>query len=309
MMRFRDLISRHALLPLRLFLGVTFCYAGLDKLGDPHYLAGAADPASYLAQLHASLAAHSPAAPLLRLAEHAPTATATALAFGELAVGLGTLLGLWTRLAAAGGAALSLMLFLTVSWRTTPYFLGNDLAYLAAWTPLVAAGAPTLSLDAWLSRRRAEPATPDRRRALTEAGAATLALAGVGLLTGSWTARGRRTTTTSAPAPAPTSALTGSTVPTAKVPVGGAVQLSVSGATDPVFVVQPKAGTFCAFSSACTHAGCTVLPPKDGVFVCPCHSSKFDASTGAVLQGPATQPLPRFAVTESNGVLHVTGRA
>nr|WP_269664840.1 Rieske (2Fe-2S) protein [Streptacidiphilus rugosus] len=132
----------------------------------------------------------------------------------------------------------------------------------------------------------------------------------MGLLTGSWTARNRRRTTASAPTSAPTSApvSSGATVATSKVPVGGAVRMNVPGATDPVYVVQPKAGTYCAFSSACTHAGCTVLPPKDGAFVCPCHSSKFDATTGAVLQGPATQPLPRFAVTESNGVLHVSGQ-
>ncbi len=34
----RDLATRWALLPLRLFLGVTFCYAGIDKLADPSFL-------------------------------------------------------------------------------------------------------------------------------------------------------------------------------------------------------------------------------------------------------------------------------
>jgi thiosulfate dehydrogenase [quinone] large subunit len=311
-------LRRQALLPLRLFLGVTFCYAGLVKLGDPHYLAGAADPASYLSQLQAALAAHSPAAPLLRLARHASAATGTALAFGELAVGLGTLLGLFGRVAAAGGAALSLTLFLAVSWRTHPYFLGNDLAYLAAWTPLLLAGTPSLSLDAWLAARRAAQSTAgsERRRALLETGTAVLAVVGGGLLAGALTARTRgRVTSPVAQPTLPQSpagrggvgndATAGVSVAAAKVPVGGSVQLSAPGSGDPIFVVQPKAGTFCAFSGACTHAGCTVLPPKDGAFVCPCHDSAFDATTGAVLRGPATAALPRYAVTQSGATLRI----
>jgi hypothetical protein len=35
----RAALARHALLPLRLFLGGTFVYAGLDKLTDPGFLA------------------------------------------------------------------------------------------------------------------------------------------------------------------------------------------------------------------------------------------------------------------------------
>jgi thiosulfate dehydrogenase [quinone] large subunit len=301
-------LRRQPLLPLRLFLGVTFCYAGLTKLGDPHYLAGAADPASYLSQLQAALAAHSPAAPLLRLARHAPTATGTALAFGELAVGLGTLLGLFGRVAAAGGALLSLTFFLTVSWRTHPYFLGNDLAYLMAWTPLALAGAPTLSLDAWLAARREARPVPGRRRALLETGTAVLAVAGGGLLAGALTARTRRVAAPVAHRSSGDGAPTGLSLAAAKVPVGGAVQLSAPGSGDPIFVVQPKPGTFCAFSGACTHAGCTVLPPKNGSFVCPCHDSAFDAGTGAVLRGPATEALPRHAVTQSGGVLRVASK-
>jgi thiosulfate dehydrogenase [quinone] large subunit len=301
-------LRRQPLLPLRLFLGVTFCYAGLTKLGDPHYLAGAADPASYLSQLQAALAAHSPAAPLLRLARHAPTATGTALAFGELAVGLGTLLGLFGRVAAAGGAVLSLTLFLTVSWRTHPYFLGNDLAYLMAWTPLVLAGTPGLSLDAWLAARRENRPVPGRRRALLETGTAVLAVAGGGLLAGSLTARTRRVSAPSAHRSSDEGAAVGLSLAASEVPVGGAVRLSAPGNGDPIFVVQPEPGTFCAFSGACTHAGCTVLPPKNGSFVCPCHDSAFDAGTGAVLRGPATEALPRYAVTQSGGVLRVASK-
>jgi Rieske Fe-S protein len=34
----------------------------------------------------------------------------------------------------------------------------------------------------------------------------------------------------------------------------------------------------------------------DGVISCPCHGSKFDASTGAVTAGPAKQGLPETKV-------------
>ena len=67
---------------------------------------------------------------------------------------VGTLLGLLTRIAALGGALISLSLWLTVSWAADPYYYGNDLPYLMAWTPLILAGAPLLSVDAALRARR-----------------------------------------------------------------------------------------------------------------------------------------------------------
>ncbi len=83
-----------------------------------------------------------------------PVGFGYAIAFGELAVGIGTLVGLFARLAALGGALISLSLWLTVSWASDPYYYGNDLAYLMAWLPLVLAGASVFSLDAALRGRR-----------------------------------------------------------------------------------------------------------------------------------------------------------
>ncbi|MFC1418445.1 QcrA and Rieske domain-containing protein [Streptacidiphilus cavernicola] len=80
-----------------------------------------------------------------------------------------------------------------------------------------------------------------------------------------------------------------------------------AGSGDPVYVVQPEAGTYAAFSGVCTHSGCTVDPPKDGKFVCPCHGSCFDASSGAVLRGPATQALARIGITRDGDRLHLAG--
>ncbi|MFE6663142.1 DoxX family protein [Streptomyces sp. NPDC057697] len=148
----KDVARQHALLPLRIFLGVTFIYAGLDKLTDRSFFR-ASGPGSIGETMHA--VRDSSAIPgLVDLALKNPGAFGYAIAIGELAVGLGTFFGLWARLAALGGALISLSLWLTVSWQVTPYYFGNDLAYLMAWLPLVLGGAAEFSADALRASRR-----------------------------------------------------------------------------------------------------------------------------------------------------------
>ncbi|MCC3779478.1 DoxX family protein [Streptomyces sp. UNOB3_S3] len=144
--------GRYALLPLRLFLGITFVYAGLDKLTDPAFLASGGQGS--IGALMESVRGTAALPGLVDLALKSPVGFGYAIALGELAVGVGTLLGLFARIAAAGGALVSLSLWLTVSWAATPYYYGNDLVYLMAWLPLILAGAPLLSADAALAGRR-----------------------------------------------------------------------------------------------------------------------------------------------------------
>lgn len=59
-----------------------------------------------------------------------------------------------------------------------------------------------------------------------------------------------------------------------------------------VLVTRTGATAVVGFSAVCTHAGCTV----SGNFQCPCHGSAFNPRTGAVVQGPAVQPLASVGV-------------
>jgi len=58
-----------------------------------------------------------------------------------------------------------------------------------------------------------------------------------------------------------------------------------------------------AFDDLCTHEACPLSAGKlDGtVIMCQCHGSRFDVTTGAVVNGPATKPLTVYPVHESNG--------
>ncbi|MFJ3221767.1 Rieske (2Fe-2S) protein [Streptomyces sp. NPDC086783] len=80
---------------------------------------------------------------------------------------------------------------------------------------------------------------------------------------------------------------------TADIPEGGGKVFADQG----VVVTQPVAGTFKAFSSKCTHAGCAVKRVSDGVINCPCHGSQFSAADGSVKKGPATKPLPAAEIS------------
>jgi thiosulfate dehydrogenase [quinone] large subunit len=129
-----------ALFPLRLFLGITFVYAGIQKLSDPGFLHAGA-PTYIGTQLH-GFAAGTPGGFVLRtFALPHPELAGVGVAVTEILIGLLVTAGLFTRIAAAGGLGLNFLLFLTASWHTTPYFLGPDLVFSFAWLPFVLAGA------------------------------------------------------------------------------------------------------------------------------------------------------------------------
>jgi nitrite reductase/ring-hydroxylating ferredoxin subunit len=66
-------------------------------------------------------------------------------------------------------------------------------------------------------------------------------------------------------------------------------------------------GSLYAFGDVCTHARCSLA---DGelerkTVTCPCHGSQFDVTTGAVLNPPATQPVPVFRVRVEDDEIEV----
>ena len=70
------------------------------------------------------------------------------------------------------------------------------------------------------------------------------------------------------------------------------------GAFYPVIINHETGPIYYALDSACTHAGCIVLPydETEGAILCPCHGSAY-ALDGAVVRPPASNALRRFQHT------------
>ncbi len=141
-------IRQWTLLPLRLFLGITFVYAGIQKIMDPQFFQTSAP--GYIGRQITRFAIGSPIHGLLAsLAEPHAKFFGLLIIFGEIAIGLGTVLGFLFRPAAFFGALLSILFFLSASWHVYPYFYGADIVFTFAWLTLmlngpIATGLPSL---------------------------------------------------------------------------------------------------------------------------------------------------------------------
>lgn len=146
-----------------------------------------------------------------------------------------------------------------------------------------------------MNKVNAQPNTMARRSVLA-AGAVGVGAAGLLAACG-----GDDEPAASTPEPSSTSAApSGSEAPgagalatTAEIPVGGGKIFTAQS----VVVTQPAAGDFKAFSAKCTHQGCLVSQVQDGEIICTCHQSRFSASDGSVLGGPAPSALPAQTIT------------
>ena len=183
-----------AILPLRLFLGISFLAAGYDKLSDPAFLNPAAR--DNIGQQIARMAPGTPLEGFLQ-AVALPNAQLFGIMVmgGELCIGAAVLLGLLTRFSAAMGLLLNLTFFLSATWDVRPFYFGADLPYVFGWLTLLLAGPGPLAVDHWVRRwldprvelPTAAPLSPEAlvtRRAFLTASAAGLAgiiLAGTGL--------------------------------------------------------------------------------------------------------------------------------
>ena len=344
-----------ALIPLRVFLGVTFVYAGIDKLTDPNFLQ-ATGPGSIGSQLDGFVKV-SPIAPLVQIfGQPFPVAVGLVIAIVEIAIGLGALSGLLFRLSAAGGFALSILFWLTASWATKPYYYGPDLPYALGWLTLALAGTGgRYTIEFWLDREfdgglADEPVSPERRLVLKAGflGVAAFAVAALAGTVGA-TVLGRQrigvagtnpsvdTGDTSAGASASGTPSTGQTASpgspnatvapaavatpapatgpliakTSQLGTGRAVAFDDPITGDPGVVIKLHNGTFVAYDTVCTHAGCTVeYDHSSGYLICPCHGAAFDpAKSAEAIAGPTNQPLASIPihVDAASGRITLTG--
>ena len=263
---------------LRIWLGVTWVYAGWNKATDSGFL-NQASPHYIGAQLDSYLPT-SPIAFFLRhLIEHA-TLIGWVTLLGEFAIGIALLSGVALQLAALGGFALSLTFWLSSTWSVKPYFLGSDTAYMVMWLVLFFAirqGAKGRKSNALI------PNFTDRREVVRLASVAALAVAGA-LLGGKFRAKN--------PTPEAGSAITTLTA----LPIGGVFKV-VAADGSPAILFRTKAGVF-AYSRICTHQGCTVeYSASSNLLQCPCHGAQFDPTAGAkVVGGPAPRALSSIKV-------------
>lgn len=328
------IIPGTAILPLRLFLGLTFLYAGIQKLSDPGFLRLGSP--TYIGTQLRGFSQSSPISFVMsHFLEHAVIIGMLTILV-ELVVGVCVLLGLFTRLAALAGLGLNLVFFLTATWHVYPYFLGSDIVFVMAWLTLAVTGPGAFCLDAaireplrarydgFLQRLVSGPMedgvaeTPAQTSWLTRgevllagAGAALFVVLGV-------LPKGRASVAASVagpPAKSPSAGSAGgsssggsaSAPPAGSKKVGATSQIPLDSALattdprsgDPAVVVHTSGNTFVAYDAVCTHAGCTVqYDPQYKLLVCPCHGGAFDPAHGAqVVAGPPPTPLLQLPIT------------
>ena len=76
---------------------------------------------------------------------------------------------------------------------------------------------------------------------------------------------------------------------------------------DTRITVANVADTFYAFDDTCTHMGCSLAEGdlEETTVTCRCHGSKFDVASGAVLDGPAQEPVETHETRVVAGTLKI----
>jgi Rieske Fe-S protein/uncharacterized membrane protein YphA (DoxX/SURF4 family) len=260
---------------IRLWLGVTWVYGGWNKATDSGFL-NQSSPHYIGEQLNGYLNT-SPIASILRhMMEHA-TQIGWLVMISEFAVGFAVLSGIAIELAAFGGFATAITLWLSATWSVKPYFLGSDTAYAVLW----------LALFLYLmSNRKITSAIPnlrDRRQVIQLGTVAGLSVAA---------AFAGKLFKTSGSTPEMGKAI----ATLAELPVGGNKTFTAADGS-PAILFRTKAGVF-AYSRICTHQGCSVnYDTQSNTLLCPCHGAQFDQDkNGTVLNGPATSPIASIKV-------------
>jgi Rieske Fe-S protein len=260
---------------MRIWLGVTWIYAGFDKASDPGFLK--AGSSTFIGGQLSAYAQSSPVGFVINKVLEYSTQMGIFVMFAEFAIGFATLLWIAPTWAAFGGFAMSLSLWLASSWNVKPYFLASDSAYTILWLAYF--------LFLYGSRRNGNVSL-DRRGFIRISGVAALAIAGAGI--GKLLPKSE----------VKVSAASGSKkiIKDAALKVGDTHNF-VSKAGTPAVLFKTKTGAY-AYSAVCTHEGCTVQYNTASKYLqCGCHGAVFDPAKDAkVLSGPTNTPLAKIKV-------------
>jgi thiosulfate dehydrogenase [quinone] large subunit len=263
---------------IRLWLGVTWIYAGWDKASDSGFLTEGSP--TYIGSQLEGYAAQSPVGSLLNtLIEHAQYVGIFVL-LSEFAIGFATLLWIAPTSAALGGFSMSVILWLAGGFYIRPYFFSSDLAYAVLW----------ISYFLYLTGGRTKVNFSINRRGFIRVGTVgvlAVIAAGVGKFFSSSANALSSSSSTSAGK---------KLIKLSSVPIGGNHSFALASGEQAI-LFRTKKGIF-AYSKTCTHQGCTVeYSPSNKKLICPCHSANFDPFNGAkVTIGPANTPLPKINV-------------
>lgn len=93
-----------------------------------------------------------------------------------------------------------------------------------------------------------------------------------------------------------------------EIPVGTSRMFAYPGDHDGCLLIRPEAGVLLAYSQACTHLSCAVVPKvAENVLHCPCHEGYFDLRTGRNIAGPPPRPLPRIKLETEGEDIYAVG--
>jgi thiosulfate dehydrogenase [quinone] large subunit len=291
-------IPTWGILPLRFFLGITFIYAGLDKVTSSTFFNPNGGP-QYIGNQLQFAASNSALLGGLLSNVVVPNAVFFGwfIALAEIWIGLATLVGVFTRVTAVLGAILSATLWLSLSGGLSQYYLDSDPIYFFAWVTLILLGWGSYGLDSLLIREEKKeallnqiargvtykdaqdaarsargPINPrfslsmltSRRTILRVFGAAAVVAVGEVLALSLRAVSGAA----SAPGGTPGNGNTGGGGGTGgsanvignvkNIPLNSATTFDVAANNDPGVLVHLPDDTFVAYDAVCTHAGCTV---------------------------------------------------
>lgn len=339
-------IPTWGILPLRFFLGITFIYAGLDKVTSSTFFNPDGGP-QYIGNQLQFAASNSALLGGLLSSVVVPNAIFFGwfIALAEIWLGLATLVGVFTRVTAVLGAILSATLWFSLSGGLAQYYLDSDPIYFFAWVTLILVGWGSYGLDSLFIREEKKEALLEqiakgvtyrdaqdaarnakgplkprfslsmitsRRTILRVFGAAGVVAIGEILALSLRAASGAASAPNANPGTTSGGSGTGAggnVIGNAKnIPLNSATSFNVAGNNDPGILVHLPNDQFAAYDALCTHAGCTVAyNPGSKHLECPCHGSVFDpAKAGSVLAGPARQPLGNIKITIDNGTGAIT---